>query len=257
MRLPRVRISLRRLMALVLALGCGLGWAVQRAHVQRDAVAAIERLGGRVMYEWQFRNGIPNPAGTPWAPRWLVDLVGVDYFGNAAYVISCTRATGDAVLEHVGRLSYLERLDLDDSAVRDAGLAHLEGLSRLRWLVISGTDIGDAGVAHLRRLTGLQELYLQPSRVGDAGLEHLENLSTLRVLYLGGTHVTDSGLASLRGLNGLEVLTLWGTSVSDAGLVHLEALSSLKSVAIGDDTRITEAGCKRLQRALPKLSIER
>src|SRR5215213_10651885 len=124
-RLP-VRLSVRVLMVLVLILGCGLGWVVHRAHIQRDAVAAIERAGGGVMYEWQFKNGIPNPAGKPWVPKWLVDLVGVDYIGNAVYVISRTRKTSDAILESVGRLSRLERLDLSDSAVTDAGLVRLE-----------------------------------------------------------------------------------------------------------------------------------
>ena len=48
MKLPRVQSSVRALMALVLALGVGLGWFVHRAQVQRDAVAAILRAGGRV-----------------------------------------------------------------------------------------------------------------------------------------------------------------------------------------------------------------
>jgi internalin A len=245
-------------MVFMLILGCGLGWVVHHARVQRDAVAAIERAGGRVMYEWQFKNSIPNPAGKPWAPKWLVDLVGVDYFGNAVYVISCTRKTSDAILDPVGRLSRLERLDLSDSAVTDAGLVHLEGLSRLRTLELGGTDISDAGIAHLKGLTNLRELFLQPSRVGDAGLAHLENLTGLRELFLGGTLVTDTGLPHLRSLTGLQALTLWGTRVSDVGLVHLEGLSSLEVLTVGGDrTQITEAGVKRLQRALPKVEIER
>ena len=38
----RLRISVRGLMALVLIVGGGLGWVIHRAHVQRDAVAAIQ-----------------------------------------------------------------------------------------------------------------------------------------------------------------------------------------------------------------------
>jgi hypothetical protein len=34
---------------------CGaLGWVIHRAAVQRDAVAAIERARGTVMYDWEW-----------------------------------------------------------------------------------------------------------------------------------------------------------------------------------------------------------
>jgi hypothetical protein len=248
-------------MILVLILGGELGWTVHRARVQRDAVAEIEGAGGGVLYKWQFRDGVPNPAGEPWAPRWLVDLVGVDYFGNAVYVIACTRKITDTILVPIGRLSRLERLDLSDSAVTDAGLVHLEGLSRLRTLDLIATDIGDAGLAHLKGLSGLRELYLNATRVGDAGLPHLHGLTGLRELYLGGSRVTDTGLLHLEGLTGLQSLTLAGTRVTDAGLVHLERLSSLQLLTIGDGGGsrggVTDAGTTRLRQALPGVKIER
>jgi hypothetical protein len=51
---------------------------VHHAHVQREAVAAIERAGGEVMYDWQWKdNALVH--GRPWASRWLVDRVGIDY----------------------------------------------------------------------------------------------------------------------------------------------------------------------------------
>ena len=82
-RLPRLRVSLRALMIIVLVLGCGLGWVVRRAHVQRDAVAAIERCGGRVWYDWEVRRsrvqadgeyigGISRKKSVSRWPKWLV-----------------------------------------------------------------------------------------------------------------------------------------------------------------------------------------
>jgi hypothetical protein len=82
-RWPRLRLSVRALMILVLLLGGGLGWIERSARIQRDAVAAIERTGAGDVYDWQLRNGTHNPKGKPWAPRWLVDRLGVDYFGSA------------------------------------------------------------------------------------------------------------------------------------------------------------------------------
>jgi internalin A len=83
-RRPPVRLSGRALMALILLVGGGLGWVAHRAHIRRDAVAAIGRAGGGVMYNWQFKDGIPDADGKPRVPKWPVDRVGVDYFGSAA-----------------------------------------------------------------------------------------------------------------------------------------------------------------------------
>jgi hypothetical protein len=60
-----LRISPRGLIIIVLVLGSALGWIVNRAKVQRDAVAAIERAGGSVKYEWESKDGWPNPCGKP------------------------------------------------------------------------------------------------------------------------------------------------------------------------------------------------
>jgi len=80
-----VRFSLRALIVLVLLIGAGLGWLVRSAHVQRDAVAAIRRAGGSVSYDWEWNNGKSVPGGKPWAPKWLVDLVGIDYYAGTEY----------------------------------------------------------------------------------------------------------------------------------------------------------------------------
>src|SRR5262249_45105472 len=86
MELPRILSSVRAMMALVLAFGCGLGWFVHRAQVQRDAVAAILRAGGRVSYDWQWNNGRWIAKGKPRWPGWLVDRLGSDYVANVTRI---------------------------------------------------------------------------------------------------------------------------------------------------------------------------
>jgi internalin A len=81
-----VRFSIRGLIVLIFVIGYGLGWIVYCARVQRDAVAAIERAGGNASYNWQESNGQPVPEAQPWWPKWLVERVGVDYFGNVIAV---------------------------------------------------------------------------------------------------------------------------------------------------------------------------
>jgi hypothetical protein len=47
-------ISVRALMLLILGIAAGMGWLVHRAHVQRQAVARIQRVGGAVVVDYRF-----------------------------------------------------------------------------------------------------------------------------------------------------------------------------------------------------------
>jgi len=58
--------------------------------------------------------------------------------------------------------------------VTNAGLAHLEGLTKLTWLEPSGHGVTDAGLAHLAGLTNLGTLNLRRTGVTDAGVAALE-----------------------------------------------------------------------------------
>jgi hypothetical protein len=53
----RIRLSVRALMILIMIVGGGLGRIVHRARVQRDIVAAIDRAGGSVDYDWEWTDG--------------------------------------------------------------------------------------------------------------------------------------------------------------------------------------------------------
>ena len=215
------RFSLRALIVLVLLIGAGLGWLVRSAHVQRDAVAAIRRAGGSVSYDWEWNNGKSVPGGKPWAPKWLVGLIGVDYFAHVTSVWLEPAPTDGAIVE-VGHLTQLERLQLVGGFVSDGGLAHLKGLTKLSNLYLSNNPISDAGLAHLKGLTNLKSLQLSGTQVTDAGLAHLKGMTNLSALTLGGTQVTDAGLAHLNGLTKLRAIDLTGTQVTQSGVQELQ-----------------------------------
>ena len=133
----------------MLVVGILLGWVVHRAHVQRDALAAIRKAGGSVQYDWQYKDGGRIADGKPRGPKWLADRLGPDYFDTIT-TVSSGPATSDAELAHIGQLTQLEQLNLRESAaVTDAGLAHVKGLTRLRILYLRGTQVTDAGLAHI------------------------------------------------------------------------------------------------------------
>ena len=52
------------------------------------------------MYDWEWQNGKLLRGGTPWAPNWLLDRIGVDFFGRVTYV--SFRLKGELALQRKG-----------------------------------------------------------------------------------------------------------------------------------------------------------
>ena len=211
-----LRISVRGLILFVIVAGAGLGWIVRQAHMQRDAVAAIRKAGGRAAYSWESDHGKAIRGGKPWAPSWVLESIGVDFFGHVTDVeLEGSSRPADTVLAAVGRLNRLQRLSLEDTSATDAGLMHLAELTDLFNLNFRCTPITDAGLVHLKGLTKLSSVVLHGTQVTDAGLVHLKGLTNLSYLRLDGTQVTDAGLVHLGGLTKLSDLWLNDTQVTD------------------------------------------
>ena len=120
-------------------------------------MVAIERANGVVCYDWEWKGDREITGGKPWMPRWLMDRIGVDYFGSVTMVqLGSLESDAEPLLSQIGHLYRLEDLGLDGPGVTDAGLVHLTGLSRLEMLGLGSTRISDAGLAHLEELTKLK-----------------------------------------------------------------------------------------------------
>jgi internalin A len=194
-----LRYSVRVLIVVVLLIGGWLGWIVRSARIQREAVAAIEDAGGGVAYDWEWNNGKSIPRGKPWAPRRIVDLIGVDYFGHVTKVyLAPSSAAHDALMAQVARLTRVQQLELTSRQVSDAGLVHLRGLSNLAELNLWGTPITDAGLVHLKGHTTLSKLWLGGAQITDVGLSHLTVLASLSESNLADTRVSETGLINLK-----------------------------------------------------------
>jgi Leucine Rich repeat len=215
-----LRLSVRTLMLLVLFMGAALGWIahiVHRAEVQREAVAAVATAGGWVVYDWQ--RGPDErwaPRAKPWWPRWLIDRIGIDYFGTVVEV-HFGAITSDAGFARIGHLARVEVLScwVGNGTVTNGGMAHIQSLTRLRHLDLHHTQISDGGLVYLGRLSRLQELDLSHTRITAAGLAHLVALNDLRSLNLSATEVGGPGVVHLRKLSNLRSLDLTSTRVDD------------------------------------------
>jgi hypothetical protein len=260
--------------------GGWLAWIVHGARRQREAVAVIQRAGGVVQYDW-----VPNKDGktvlrdSPWAPKWLVDRIGIDYFGYIR-AITLVEATGPSIVAAT-HFPGLDRLILGGKNLRDADLtprrevtqfsalsayitptseAGVGGLSRftnLQFLALVRSGISDKSLVHLERMTKLRILLISGNQaISDAGVAHLRGLTKLRYVDLSDTKITDLGLAQLSKLPIVSYLDLSRTKVSDAGLVHVKDFIRLSTLVVRG-TQVTESAASELARAIPRLTVVR
>lgn len=238
LKLHWYQYSLRTLLLFVLicSILCScVAVRMQHAKRQREAAAAIVKLGGYVRYDWQVNasgNGVPS--ARPPGPTWLRSLLGDDIFANVYFVCGTK----------------------DRSLITDEAMAYLQELTNLRELDLYGTAITDAGLKNLKALTHLEVLKLSDTQITDAGLENLKGLTQLKDLDLTDTGITDAGLENLKGLAGLQRLCLYQTTnITDAGLKHLQGLIQLKNLDL-ISTDVTQEGVNKLQQALPGCQID-
>ncbi|MBL7040697.1 MAG: hypothetical protein ISR77_18840 [Pirellulaceae bacterium] len=171
---------------------------LEQARTQSDAVAAIHRLGGRVVYDCQIGvNGL-RPYAEPPGPEWLRKLLGIDFLADVRSVsfFHATRLDDDD-LACLSPLSGLTDLLLTNTQITDAGLRRLTGLKSLERLLLDHTHITDEGLGLLSDLKHLQGISLEGTRVGDAGLQHLSQFKQLEVIALYGTTVTEKGIKEI------------------------------------------------------------
>jgi hypothetical protein len=157
-----LRLSVQRLMILVLLTGGWLGWLARSARIQSEAVRTIEKVGGKVYYDWEWKEtdtSIWISQGGPWAPRWLVRIVGVDYFGHVIRVELNVDDEWKEGLAAASRLYGVERLTLGGQFLGAKKLAYLKAFRSLKGLTFLGEfQLTDAGLANLKGLTSLEKL---------------------------------------------------------------------------------------------------
>jgi Leucine-rich repeat (LRR) protein len=202
----------------------------------------------------------------------LLDGTGVDGAALAAMQLSLTRlylartAIDDAaVAALVERYPGLEALDVEDTAVGDAGARAIGKLASLRAVNLAGTQLGDDGGAALASLARLEIADLGSTRVGRKTIAALRGLP-LRELFLDHTrvrgeiatlaalapqlvrfdvsstahHPTDAELGWLATAPNLIEIGVSGAKVHDALALALVKLPGLRELRMAE-TAITSA----------------
>jgi len=174
-----------------------------------------------------------------------LDLNELDKLGSAgfAHLADCRGlkqiyATGFTILsgmvENLGHCKNLEVVNLAGSVLKDADIAPLSGLTRLRTLDLEGSRVTGAVFASWPMRLPMTGLNLTAAAgVDDAILKNLEHafpkLEELDV-NLAASGFSATGAAILARLRSLQTLRLGGPGVTDetvAQLTHCDALSTL------------------------------
>jgi len=274
-----LRVSLRSLLLAMTLLAIGLGYVTHRARQQEWAAGVVERIGGKVTFDYQIGEMGFLPNARPPGPDWLVRRIGPHFTATVISVdfmhdrggfaaerdlvalralphlrslsMGSNPALSDDGLKYISGLKKLEYLDLGNTGITDEGLKHLSGLEKLSFLNVVRCRIDGSGLRHLRHLP-LQGLNLNWTQLADANVENLGVMKRLESLHIKDTPITDQALFHIRELTNLWDLHVGNTSVSDAGLVHLQGLIKLKNLEVGN-TNVTKEGLAELKTKLPLL----
>jgi serine/threonine protein kinase len=143
--------------------------------------------------------------------------------------LSGARNFNDDGMRHIGTLSGLGYLRVDDTQVGDEGLKAIGGLKNLVALSIQHTTVTDEGLRFLKSFPRLTDLSIGGSLSGK-GLVHLKGCSISNLLIL-QPRIDDSVPESLQAFPMLKVLTLDGvdlTATQAKGIAEIKGLTSLQ-----------------------------
>lgn len=186
------RFTLRTLLVAVTILCVWMGWKVQRAKKQREAIATIRNAVSpayvpmlNIYYDWQERPGrviIPSTktdaevvvTSSHLLPDWFRNALGEEYFQEVVAV---------------------EIPEADDPTEIVRALAKLPELKYVR-IFFPGIDDNDVGM--LAGIRKLDSLYLFDPQITDKGIEQLHRCSSLRFLEINRADVSEDALEKLK-----------------------------------------------------------
>ena len=103
----------------------GMSIAIARTSRQHEAKQALRNIGAIVSYHWE------DDYSECTYPRWLVRLLGEDFFGRVDYVYVFDKLIPHEVARELAVLHDLERLNLNGCTIADDDLLYVANLQVL------------------------------------------------------------------------------------------------------------------------------
>jgi hypothetical protein len=221
-----------------LTMGCvWLGLLANSARRQQAAVAELARLGAVARYDRQVED--------LWAPAWLRNFVGDDYFRNVVGVQLHGRTDNrrmrplasaelEAAVATMQRLPRLNNIYFAHTGITDDDLARLAPLAnQIEELYFNEgwhPNLNGAGLKHLAPWPRLRSLAMPCGRNNPAALGHLAAFPALTDLTWRGTEMDDDDFAALARCKKLERLRLFLCGFNGAAFSQLRNAPALKNV---------------------------
>lgn len=273
LRLKRwTRFSLRFFLLAVTLIAAWTGVHVRRANEQRQAVKAFTEHGGWIRYDFELdSSGKFDSNRSSWAPKWLIDRLGYDFFHSVeqvSFVYNDDKGRKDnpnvkpAPLEHLRGVPKLRRLFMKEGQATDDNLRHVAQLRKLEWFYVwDAIELGDEGVQHLVNLQHLSNIHIGSSRISDASLRVFGQLKQLKRLTLQFSAFSDDGISHLKELQNLESLWVCGVEKMDADPVltdrcmdEIAKFKKLNRLGI-QNTKITDERVAKFKNQNPNCKI--
>jgi cellulose synthase/poly-beta-1,6-N-acetylglucosamine synthase-like glycosyltransferase/Leucine-rich repeat (LRR) protein len=217
--------------------------ASERLSALSQLAPEVANLAGTINYQ---RNNLTLRGGQV-TDAWLAACA--PKIADAEAVELMDTSITDAGLAHLRPLEHLQRLHLSSPGITGSGLKGFPG-TKLRHLNFrESSGVNDVGLESISAFRHVEFINLSDTAVTDAGLRHLAGMKSLTFLLLQRTSITDEGLSHLRNLTALEYLYLGSTDVTS--LADLGELTNLNTIELSE-TRVDDAGLAGLG-AFPKL----
>jgi hypothetical protein len=243
------RYSLQTLLLIITALCVWLGFKVEAARKQREAVAALQKLcsGVTIKYDYEpLLSSLVAPPQSP-EPHWLVKYVGIDFLHDVTALYAHPGlqpnppADVRAIFPILAEFRHLRLLNIIGGTFQDDDFRHLANTRDLEILFLNQNSISGEGLRHLSELKKLRQLILVSNPITDQGIEAAANLTNLQELQIGIGH---------GGPRESEELA----RITDRCIESLVKVSNLKRMHF-EETNISADAVARLQKALPNCSI--
>ncbi len=137
------------------------------------------------------------PQSDPPGPKWLLSVLGVDFFDSVVSVYGDFEFT-DEYVRHLLKLRTLRSFQAEGSLLTDEGIARIAEIRSIRLLNVSGSQLTDNGTKVFQTMPNLETLQLWNTNLTDASVENLSKLTHLKSLYLGSSSITEDGFKKIQ-----------------------------------------------------------
>lgn len=150
------------------------------------------------------------------------------------------------------RLKYLP-MDDSEEGLGDASLAHINNLTKLKYLDVDRSEISDKGLSLLTKLNDLEYLSGLGSGIEGTCLKTMGHMKKMRIFKLPNCNLRISEIKYIpTNFPDLRFLCLNRTRLKDESMEPISRCKNLIRIDISDNSFLTDACCKYIAR-LPNL----